>query len=53
MKNALSHVILSAAKNLKRATDHYGSREILRCAQNDMPKPLFHGVTFLASTVNI
>ena len=37
MKNILSHVILSGAKNLKRVTDHDGSPEILRSAQNDMP----------------
>ena len=47
MKNTLTHVILSGAKNLKWATDHDGSREILRCAQNDMCGPVIYGVLLL------
>ena len=44
MKKRVCHVILSAAKNLKRATDHDGSHEILRCAQNDRRKRVFQSV---------
>src|SRR5487761_552379 len=50
MQNTLWPVILSAAKNLGPPVDRPGSLEILRCAQNDRPKPLFHGVAYGLST---
>src|SRR5579884_3090253 len=40
------YVILSAAKNLRRPPDLSRSREILRCAQNDMREVFFHGELF-------
>ncbi|HET9918427.1 MAG TPA: hypothetical protein VFQ30_01200 [Ktedonobacteraceae bacterium] len=43
MKNRLKRVILSAAKNLWQPPGRDREREILRCAQNDMPEALFHG----------
>ena len=44
MKKALSHVILSAAKNLWLPTSRERGLRILRCAQNDMREGLFHGM---------
>ena len=53
MRNGLSHVILSARplachseRSEESLVSHHNSRllQILRCAQNDMAKPLFHGV---------
>ena len=39
-----THVILSAAKNLPMAFPTSQFPEIFRCAQNDMPERLFHGM---------
>jgi hypothetical protein len=36
MKKTLSHVILSAAKDLRPPLTRHGQREILRCAQDDI-----------------
>src|SRR5579883_412830 len=41
-----ARVILSAAKDLTAPGEWHGLREILRCAQDDMPMMLFHGMRF-------
>src|SRR5579884_2439708 len=42
----LARVILSAAKDLTAPGEWHGPREILRCAQDDMPMMLFHSMRF-------
>src|SRR5579872_720486 len=53
LNNALWDVILSAAKNLRPASDRSGSLGILRCAQNDMANSLFHGLLFVTPATRL
>ena len=49
----LAHVILSGAKNPRPSVDRPGTLEILRSAQNDRAKPLFHGLLMSVRSTDV